>query len=279
MAKTYLVILFIMAWLLIVLTTASIITPSHTYKGLPGAWGPMKDFSAAELLNASEEVKTYSFDMIVRVKSSGGLLTRFLNMQVMNISGDVDNVNKKTHFTISSGDIFKITPEAYLGENLSYLSLSGTGWIRSERRQNLWGPKSAYLDLSGANNITVIGSENVDGIECYVLNIKTDKDKAFELLANQAGILRLVEAEVSDKIKSIESTEWIEKDSMLPRKIVSEIILSDEQNNMNVEITAHFNGYGNPVNIEPPEDAKEYYIEERNMIGLDEMFNSFSLIK
>jgi hypothetical protein len=278
MAKSYWVVLFIIAWLLVVLTTASIITPSHTYISLPGAWGPMNEVSASELLNASEEVETYSFDMIVRVKSSGGLLTRFLNMQVMNITGEVDNLNKKTHFTINSGGIFKITPEAYLGENLSYVSLSGTGWIRSERKQNLWGPRSFNLNMSEANNITVIGTENVDGVECYVLDIKTDRDKAFALLANQAGILRLVEAEVSGNIKSIQSTEWIETGSMLPRKIVSEIILSDEQNNVNVEITAHFNGYGNRVYIEPPEDAKEYYIEERNMIGLDDMFNSFSLI-
>jgi hypothetical protein len=279
MARSYLVILFTVVWLLAILTTAGLITPGHTYKSLVGAWGPMKDVSAVELLNASEEVETYSFDMIVRVKNSGGLLTQFLNMQVMNITGQVDNVNKKTHFAINSADIFKISPEAYLGENLSYISLSGTGWIRSERKQNLWGAGAINVDISEANNITVIGTENVDGIECYVLEIKTDRDKAFTLLAKQAGILGLVGLEVSDKIKSIESTEWIEKDSMLPRKIISKIVLGDEQNTMNVEITAHLANYGKPVDIEPPEEAKEYYIEERNMIGLDELFKSFSLIK
>lgn len=278
MAKSYLVILFIAMWLLVVLTTASIITPIHTYKSLLGAWGPMKEVSATELLNASKEVETYSFDMIVRVKSSGGLLTQMLNMQVMNITGEVDNVNKKTHFKLNSGDIFKITPEAYLGEDLSYMSLSGTGWIRSERKQNLWEARPINLDIP-ANNITVIGTENVDGAECYVLEIKTDRDKAFAFLAEQASILGLAGSEVSDKVSSIESTEWIEKDTMLPRKIVSRILLSDEKSTVNIEISAHFTDYGKPLHIEPPEEAKEYYIEERNMIGLDEMFNSFSLIK
>ena len=278
MAKSYLVILFTMIWLLVVLTTASLITPGHTYKSLPGAWGPMKDVSAIDLVNASKDVETYSFDMIVRTKTSGGMLTQFLNMQVMNITGEVDNVNKKTHFVIGSADIFKISPEAYLGETLSYISLSGTGWIRSERRLNLWEQGSVNVNILESNNITVIGTENVGGAECYVLEIKTDKDKAFALLAKQAGVMGLVGAEVSDKIKSIESTEWIEKDTLLPRKIVSEIVLGDGKNTVNVEITAHFSNYGRPVHIEPPEEAKEYYIEERNMIGVDELFNSLSMI-
>ncbi|MFZ2455810.1 MAG: hypothetical protein WAX07_04985 [Candidatus Altiarchaeia archaeon] len=278
MAKSYLVVLFIVMWLMVILTTASLITPGHSYISLPGAWGPMKEVSAVELVNASREVETYSFDLIVRTKSSGGLLTQFLNMQVMNITGEVDNINKRTHFSVRTADIFKITPEAYLGENLSYISLSGTGWIRSERRQNLWGTGPINVSIPEADNITVVGTENIGGVECYVLEIKTDKDKAFALLAKQAGIMGLAGAELSDKIKSIESTEWIEKDTMLPRKIVSEIVLSDEQNTVNVEITAHFADYGKPVHIEPPEEAKEYYIEERNMIGLDEMFNSLSMI-
>jgi hypothetical protein len=278
MAKSYLVMLFIAMWLLVVLTTASIITPGHSYRNPFGAWSPMKDVSATELLNASKGAETYSFDMTVRMKSSGGILTQLLNMQVMNISGQVDNVNKKTHFKVHSADIFKITPEAYLSENLSYVSLSGTGWIRSERKQNLWGAGSVGADIREANNITVIGTENVDSVECYVLQIKTDRYKAFDLLAKQSSIMGMVGAEVSDKIKGIESTEWVEKDTMLPRKIVSEIVLGDEGTTANVEITAHFADYGKPEYIEPPAEAKEYYIEERNMIGLDELFNSLSMI-
>jgi hypothetical protein len=172
--------------------------------------------------------------------------------------------------------------EIYIVDEWVYVRMSipevGEEWMKMELTPEMWGlweqvDQQVEL-LETATEVKFVGSEVVNGIQCYVFDIMPDMEQLAEYLAQQQVMLGMGLAEMENLEELLDKTslsieEWIAKDSSL---------LMKAQANMRVEVTPDDVGatpedfdkmtmdlsmdmtvydYNQPVSIELPPEALE----------------------
>lgn len=145
--------------------------------------------------------------------------------------------------------------ETYLIKDKLYTKMDGK-WTRSmvseaikpfafDEQNKLKG----LADLIKGSNIEVVGTETVDGQECYKLNVKPDLDTARGILAAHAfdvqsstpgslPVVRFKDLSESDPLlrnADISYTVWLTVDKHIPKKMVGEINFALTPDTMRVE--------------------------------------------
>lgn len=144
--------------------------------------------------------------------------------------------------------------ETYLIKDKKYTKMDGK-WTKSmvsepispfvfDEQNKLKG----LADLINGSNVEVIGTETVDGQECYKLNVKPDLDTARSILAAQAftvqssvpgslPIVRFKDLSESDPLlrnADITYTVWLTVDKHIPKKMIGEISFALTPDSMKV---------------------------------------------
>ena len=279
MAKSKNTLLFIGLGLIFIIAATSLIESEYLLS--PQETPEYQRYIIDNWLHNQDKIDTLSFDTTIKGSLSGTILDslKITDIKVMNLTGVVDNKNKKIHIKGDLGKLFKLKPEAYLMQNESFISISGTGWIRSEKRFGLWSP-NPKTEFSNSTIITVEGQQNVNSQDCYVIKIKAGSEDAAALLLKEFGVKNYGnESEIFKNLRNLTSTEYISKETFLPVRSETELTFQsdDETAGFKIKLYTNYRDYNNVTEIVLPEET-EYYIEERNMIGVDDMLANLPLI-
>jgi hypothetical protein len=239
--------------------------------------------------NALAEAKTYAFDMDASetIDVIGGTEPGTMSLAA-DATGVIDNANKEMQLgmnmtmNVPEEDQQQMGMEIYIVDEWVYVRMSipevGEEWMKMELTPEMWGlweqvDQQVEL-LETATEVKFVGSEVVNGIQCYVFDIMPDMEQLAEYLAQQQVMLGMGLAEMENLEELLDKTslsieEWIAKDSSL---------LMKAQANMRVEVTPDDVGatpedfdkmtmdlsmdmtvydYNQPVSIELPPEALE----------------------
>ncbi len=237
---------------------------------------------------ASAEPETVSFDIDVpmSIKVVGGSDPGTMTVAVVG-SGVMDMVNEEMQATMDmTMDIpdegeQNISAEIYFVDDWMYVGMDvpgyGEQWMKMRADEEMWqqpDPLEQQLALwEGAVEVKSLGSETVNGVECYVFDIKPDMGILSDMLAQETSgmgmdLMDLGQLDLTDMFKELSVKEWLAQDSYLPMKmeikIVMEVGAGDaatggdfDKMTIDVELNMNFYDYNQPVSIELPPEALE----------------------
>jgi hypothetical protein len=212
-----------------------------------------------------EESLDVQMDMVVNgsmnVKDTGLSLTMTMDM-------DIPVIGKQT----ISSDVYIVDDWVY-----TKVDVPGVGdrWIKTKLDSAAWAQQDQLARqiefLKTAIAVTSAGSETVDGVECYVLEIKPDMAMLMAFITSQMGQEAHVDlpedVDFAEMFKSLTIKEWIAKDSYLPVKadmqMVMEINAEDlgetsadfDKMTMDMSVVMKYSDYNQPVTIVLPAEA------------------------
>ncbi len=263
---------------------------------IPGALGQMNNITSEELnaselqalvANSSAKLESYRFTMemeqsidLVNLTSdeTQKLSTRTFGFGSANVT---DRAMKMVlaSLTVPEGDDKNVTAtamEEYLLNDTIYLKMDGN-WtvLRLPGVAEAWSQQNTMnqqVDMLNHSNLTLSGSEIVDGQDCYKLLLDIDTASFADQLAKQTGsYLSMQPMNFSSLFSNmtLQAYYWITKDTHLLKKteISESFIINpkslglpvDESENleMNVDttITLLFSGFNQRINIELPAEA------------------------
>ena len=236
---------------------------------------------------SSDDLKSYTFfmkmelDMVVENLSSGQsqrLQTRSIGFGLVNMTDKALKLAIAS-LTLAPGDegnSSAMALEEYLQNETIYikmngnwtaLTLSGLGGAWS--RQN---PLEQQADMLNLSRLTLIGSEMVEGEECYKVRAEVDIASYADLLSREAAAyVPFLPMNIPDLFRnaSLEVHYWISKEShLIKRADISETLymttpsmeqLAAGEENTAISITSTismlFDGFNESINITLPAEA------------------------
>ncbi len=251
--------------------------------------------SAQEIVDGAieslDDIKSHKFDMGVSLEMAEEAEGESVEMSmVASFSGAVDLENKE----MSSGTaISTVMPEAeeemvgemYIIDGMMYVmaELPGEGpvWEKEEFSEVDWEmvpylqlPVESHLDLLETADVSVIGSEKVKGVDCYVLKLTPDLEQLWSTATERTPWVWMYVPYVAEDIleeafTSFSVKQWVTKDTYFLTK--SEIDISVEittpelmgitggEGMVTMGITISFLVYDHnqPVSIVVPPEAEE----------------------
>ena len=224
-------------------------------------------------------------DMSMTVKVEGGSEPGEMTM-VGDGTGAMDMANREMQMTMNmTMDIPELgkqdmVTEVYLVGGWIYTSVDipeiGEQWIKMEFSEDIWQQQSQIEQqielLKTAVEVDYLGSEAVNGTDCYVFKVVPSMEALGELLSQQVsgmGGMDFGQLNLADLIKEMSVKEWIARDSYRVMKaevgMVMEMRPADvgateadfEKMTMDMNIVQRLYDYNQPVSITLPPEALE----------------------
>lgn len=172
-----------------------------------------------------------------------------------------------------------ISTDMYIVDDWMYMKIGMAGlaeqWIKSRLDDSMWTQQNQLEQqiqlLKTAVKTTSLGKGNVDGIECYMLEITPDMAALTDFIGSQLGAQTgadaLADVDLSNVFKSMSITEWLAVDTYLPAKMEMTILMEMneedfgsstegyEQMIIDMVMTVKYSGYNQPVTIVLPPEA------------------------
>ena len=223
--------------------------------------GPAPEkITAKEVLDksfkASGDASSYSYKMTMRASMPGGV-PGGASMDVMSLSGSVDKANKRMRLaTVMNPLQASQNSETYIIGNTYYAKTPSGEWMKQETANaDLWQKESVQdmqANLMNSSRVSFLPEENLDGVDCYVLNITPEKEKLPELLGKSSNL----DDDTLGNIGSASIKEWVDKDSFLMKKVLFSTDMENSGNVIRMETEITFSDYGNVRAIELPAEAR-----------------------
>ncbi|MGD9117550.1 MAG: hypothetical protein PVJ08_02300 [Dehalococcoidia bacterium] len=245
----------------------------------------------ANVTSAEADTVSFDIDVPLSVKVSGGPEAGTMTASVTG-SGVMDMVEEEMQMTMDMAmDVpdegeQEISAEIYFVDEWMYAGVDipgfGDQWLKMEATEGMWQqqcPLEQQLALwEGAVEVKSLGSETVNGVECYVYQIKPDMEALSDMLAQETSgmgmedFMDFGQFDLADMFTELSVKEWLAQDSYLPMKMEVKIVMevsADEfgvtdsdfsEATIDVEVNMNLYDYNQPVSIElPPEalDAEE----------------------
>jgi len=240
----------------------------------------------------AEEVNTYKFEMSMKIETVMSNESESIKMITTSSgSGAVDQENRKMFMRFSStlaglevNKSIETEMEMYLIENEMYMKMDlgipglPARWMKMEIPEENWESQNQLdqqLELLNASEIEIIGSEKIDGTDCYILEITPDMEKLWEVIINNPGteeqMSELSDFNLGDIIKETSVKYWIAKDTKFPMKTITKMKMEFTPESLNItdnvteessmtmesEMEVRYYDYNVPVEIELPDEAKQ----------------------
>ena len=239
-----------------------------------------------DVLVANAEVETVKFDMNTTTKMEmiGGPQPDGATM-IGEGTGAIDSANKKMQIIIDMdidvpGKEKQSMPmESYLVDGWMHIKVSveekGAQWVKMQFPDDMWDSQSQISQqielLKTAKEVNFLGSEDVNGTDCYVVEV-VPGTQALNKMLSQIQMPDIEGADLSqlsfaDMIKEMSFKQWIAEDGYLIMKSETHVVMeiTPEDVGASVEefqkITADqsavmvFYDYNEPVSIELPVEA------------------------
>jgi hypothetical protein len=251
----------------------------------------VQDALAAQASVASSHV-VINIDATAEGTLDGDALDASLNAT---LTGDMDWANKKMQAVLGmnanyNGLAFPISMDVYAVDNCSYIQMKfGTmtdNWTKAEFPMDFWSSQDVEqtFDIDSILQSTEAESlpdQKVNGVSCYVLQLKPDIAAIQELLTDQAGIDEEI-PDIDSLVESLSIKVWVAKDTSYVTKM--EIVLSahltgeamgepesSDVLDISLTVTMQMTDVNEAVSIELPAEAED--AEWGNPL---DMFSSFS---
>jgi hypothetical protein len=241
------------------------------------------DRIVANVTNAQFDTVKLDMDMSMTMKVVGGPETGEMTM-VGDGTGVMDMANEEMQMAMNmTMDIPELGEqemgtEVYLVGEWMYTKVDipvvGEQWIKTQATEGMWEQQSQIEQqiefLKTAVEIDYLGSEAVNGTDCYVLEAVPSVEVLGELLSQQTsgmGGMDFGQFNLADLFKEISVKEWIAKDSYQVMKtevvMVMEMLPADigateadfEKMTMDMNMGMLFSDYNQPVSIDLPDEA------------------------
>ncbi|MEA3255265.1 MAG: DUF6612 family protein [Candidatus Altiarchaeota archaeon] len=211
-------------------------------------------------IDAIDNVKSYAFDIDMSISAP----VKEQGKATMDMTGEgrVDIENKRVYNKMDMGTMGMTTStETYIIDNMAYIKSPSAGWMKKEAGTDMWETQDivkSQKELMKDIEVTLSGSEKVNGVDCYILVMKPSRDELIQLLTQEIGDTSSISAtEAGEKIRSMEVREWIAKDTSLTRRSVTIMQIEAEGKLVDMTLITDIYDYNKPMNIELPEEAKD----------------------
>ena len=248
-------------------------------------------------LDASQEVKTCTFDMSMKINT---IIASADSSKVMRIKldgvFDIDNVAKKMKAIIDvvmeevGVEVEQATLELYVLDNKQYTKLDQPGipshWQVEDVSAGTWESMhywEHHVDLLQKSEIELLGTEKVNNIDCYAVQLSPDMAEFLKMMLAEQQLGQQFSEEEIDivttmlsslfvRFMDISAKEWIDKDTHLPRKTemimdiyispdefmeLGLIILAGYEFTLGTNINLVMESYNEPLSIVLPPEAQE----------------------
>jgi outer membrane lipoprotein-sorting protein len=211
-------------------------------------------------IEAIDNVKSYAFDMDMSI--SAPVKEQGKATMGMTGKGRVDIENKRMYNKMDMGTMgMSTSTETYIIGDMAYIKSPSAGWMKKEADVGMWEAQDivkSQKDLMKSIDVTLSGSEKVNGVDCYILVMKPGRDELIQLLTQEIGGTPGISAtEIGEKIRSMEVREWIAKDTSLTRRSVTVMQMEAEGKLVDMTIRMDIYDYNKPMNIELPKEAED----------------------
>ncbi|WP_232702343.1 DUF6612 family protein [Halobacterium wangiae] len=216
--------------------------------GCAGLTGDDGGASDAEQLRddataAMEDVDTYRMEMVMNITANGRTVS-------MSQDGVFDHEARKARLDMS---VYGTEAVAYMDGDTMYVKANG-GWQTQDlSEQRPWESGNGITqqrNVLESGDVSVEGTETVDGVETTVLAVDPDEGELKELLAQQQS-----QGFEGITIEDATYRLYVADDTDLPRKMEMTMNMSADGQSAEAEMTAYFSAYGEPVNVTVPEQA------------------------
>lgn len=241
----------------------------------------------ADIASANNEVDTVSFDLEMNgdidVAGAEGSNVAI----VAQGQGVVDSAAGQMHMALSMSyiapdeDIVEIPVEYFLTDGWMYINMTvpgeGEQWIKMQMPPDMWDQQNQVTQqvemLMNADEVNFLGMEDVNGVECYAVEIVPDLATVREMMAqmqgqmSQFGEVDLSQMDIGSMLKELSVTQYIAAETYLfmrtDQHVVMEVtpealgVPTDEFDRITEDLTTTmvFHDYGKPVTIQLPQAA------------------------
>jgi len=238
------------------------------------------------VIESLDEIRTYQFDMGMTGDIAGdGEEWEVEATMVMDSHGvlDLENRQMKIDMTINvamPGEFKTETGiETYLVGDMIYMMMdvpeTDPAWMKLEMPEGYWGEMSqveSQLELLEAAQVKVIGSETIEGTDCYVLQLTPDMEQLWQLAMQQPKlpgeeVPDVAEEFLQEMFTSFSVKQWIAKDTYFPIKAEIDMVIDPTSAAMGLQTEGSvpagismvllFYNYNQPVSIVLPPEAEE----------------------
>ena len=246
------------------------------------------------VIESLDEIRTYNFDTGFSLEMAGEAEVVEMSIAI-DFSGAMDLEDKKmsADVTMSALELWgegetEIAFEEYIIDDMAYIMTERPGegpmWQKDEFSETDWeeitevlGFAERQVELLQAADISVIGSEKIKGVDCYVLQLTPDLEQLWKTAMEEAdpldmGVPAIAEEVLREAFASFSVKQWVTKDTYFLTK--SEIDISMEMTpevmdalggerimarmiTTNIAVSFLFYDYNQPVSIVLPPEAEE----------------------
>ena len=247
--------------------------------------------SAQEIVDnvvaAQAEARTYQFELEMTMNTTAEMRGETIEQKVtMNTDGalDMENQQAKFNMTVDAGDEGAGETEAYFADGMMYSKVGYVGeeatWMKEESAVKWWERMTAmsgydsYQELLETAQVEIIGSENVKGVDCYVLQLTPDMVQLYNTATDPAGgvgaggrMPPIPEEFAEDIFSGYSVKQWIAKDDYFLMKVELDADMEStpeimdflgEEGEISIDITIVYLAYdfNESASIELPPEAE-----------------------
>ncbi len=241
-------------------------------------------------LAAGDDVDTCQFDMEMAIEVSMAVEGEMVDMVLeTDGSGALDIPNEKLYmdmvmvFGMAEIEEMEVAMEVYIVDDWAYAGTSIFGlpptWVKTPAEAGDWEMMdiaSQQVDLLLDVEVELVGTDTVDGTECWILELTPDMEKVWALMMAfaSAGDALPSDLDLEELVTDMSFKQWIAKDTYFTLMTNMDLILELTPESLDMEAEADqdfeamaemamlitLSDINEPVTIElPPEalDAEE----------------------
>jgi hypothetical protein len=238
-------------------------------------------------VDSLDDIKTSQFEMNMTMAMAGEAEGEtFEATMVMDFNGTLDLENGRMGMDITMNvatpgeDKIEMAVATYLLDDFVYMMMDlpevGPMWMKLEMPEVAWEEMNqveSQIGLLEASQVKIIGSETIDGIDCYVLQLTPDMEQLWQVVMQQAEVageeIVDIQGEFLEEIfRSSSVKQWIAKDTYFLTKaqidmvaeLTPEALGSPQEEGlvtMEIALDLLFYNYNQSVSIVLPPEAVE----------------------
>lgn len=197
-----------------------------------------------DTVDAMEDVETYHADMEMNISVKGREVT-------VTQDGVYDLAEQKARFTTTFGPT---ETTAYLDGKTMYMQSRDEWRTRELTQTNPWTQGQGLAlqqQLLESAEVSLDGTETLDGVETTVLSVDPKESQVKQLLARQGQQLSGV------SIEEVRYTMYVSTETERPRRIDMTMTFTANGQEAEANVTMTFSKYDEPVDITIPENATQ----------------------
>jgi len=228
---------------------------------------PVKKLTAQEIVEKSdkamENVNSYGLDMkLVMVYSNATELGGEMVLE-MDSKSQMDIRNRRMYMNAQVNVMGMSMPvESYIIGDIQYSKAPMAGWTKQKINIS-WDENEGMIEqmnLVGNPELTLDGSEEVDGVDCYIIKTVPTAETIFQIMgqgvSDSSGMAEGSRDDFMKGVESMEFREWISKTDFTVKKAYIKMDVDAQGGSSSMEITIKLSDLNKAMNIELPAEAE-----------------------